>query len=254
MKRIIVKIDQEINHLENSALCQWLRSIEPSDEDRFAFTPSMLFFVLGFKDILHTMRIEDPKTPIDFEINTHCEEDLDHWKWYLSDLEVLGFLPKSWGGSMADIFTKIWGNESIAARNLVYTTLYYIKKHNNPLISLAIIEVLEAAFGVFIRHMTVPINRAGVYEKLEYFGKTHIDKENAHARGAWTNGTRSDSSGSFQYHLLDEATYQIAEDIVDNIVSEFKAVFDYWYSARKEFVRYVPPVAENLRQASEPVA
>ena len=240
MKEILKKIEIESQKLENSPLCQWLRSDNTDGEDRFSFTPSMLFFVLGFKDILTCMRVENPKTAIDHEINTHCEEDLDHWKWYLRDLELLGFMPQSWGSNMSDMFKQIWGNESFEVRNLVYTIIHQAKKHDDPLVSLVMIEYLEAAFAVFIRHMLVPINQMGYFEQLDYFGKLHVDKEAGHSRGAWVDGHRSEPECAFEQHDLDDDTRKQAEAIIDDISKQMLSVFDYWYSTRNSFVRFVP--------------
>lgn len=238
MQRILQKIKTESQKLENSQLCLWLQSDTNHQEDRLSFAPSMLFFVLGFKDMLTVMRVEDPQSDIDYEINLHCEEDLDHWKWYLRDLEQLGFIPQSWGSRMGDIFKQIWGDDSFEVRNLVYTVISETKKHNNPLISLIMIEYLEAAFAVFIRNMLVPIRQMGYYEQLQYFGKLHVEKETAHSRGAWVDGDRSEPGEGFKHHLLNEKTLSLAESIVDKVSGQMLNVFDYWYSSRNNFIRF----------------
>jgi len=240
MERILKKIELESQKLDDSPLCQWLRSDKVTHEDRLSFTPSMLFFVLGFKDMLSAMHVSNPKTEIDLEINTHCDEDLDHWKWYLRDLESLGFIPQSWGSRMSDMFKQIWGDESYEVRNLVYTIVHQVKKFNNPLMSLIMIEYLEAAFAVFIRHMLVPIKQLGYFEQLEYFGKVHVEKEAAHSRGSWVDGHRSEPTSKFKQHQLDEKTLLQAEVIIDDISQKMLNVFNYWYSARNGFVRFSP--------------
>lgn len=238
MDLLIEKIELRMADLEKTRLCRWLSEsdIDPR-EDRFSFTPSMLFFVLGFKDILKAMKVKNPKTPMELELNQHCEEDLDHWRWYLSDLRKMGFSQvSSWGEEVNDIFALMWSDESQPVRELVYSTIHMVKKYNDPVISLAIVEILEAAFGVFMRHMLVPIRQARAFTHLSYFGKTHFDKEAAHARGSW------DESGRVGYdqtshQILEEDVRRIAEGLVDELVGQFINVFDYWYETRRHFSR-----------------
>jgi len=251
MERILKKIEMESRKLDDSPLCHWLRSDKATHEDRLSFAPSMLFFVLGFKDMLSVMRVNNPKTDTDFEINTHCDEDLDHWKWYLRDLESLGFIPQSWGSRMSDMFKQIWGDESFEVRSLVYTVIHQAKKHDNPLMSLIMIEYLEAAFAVFIRHMLVPINEMGYYEKLEYFGKVHVEKEASHSRGSWVDGHRSEPDEPFKQHELDDVFLLKAENIIDDISEQMLNVFNYWYSTRKDFVRFTSQNNETIFKETE---
>jgi len=251
MERILVKIETESQKLNNSPLCHWLLNDKINDEDHLSFTPSMLFFVLGFKDILSAMHVSNPQTETDIEINKHCQEDLNHWKWYLRDLESLGFIPQSWGTRMSDMFQQIWGDESFEVRQLVYTVIHQVKKHNNPLMSLIIIEYLEAAFAVFIQHMLVPINKLGYYEQLEYFGKIHVEKEMAHSRGSWVEGQRSEPASGFKKHIIDDATLQQAIIVIDEISVQMQNVFNHWFSARKDFVRFAPTEAKQVSTNEE---
>src|SRR5690348_15890972 len=103
MKTILPIIDARKRQLGDSPFCRWLAGDEGSDEDRFAFVPAQLFLVLGFRDILSFLKVANPKTDLDALINVHCQEDLDHWKWYLEDLEMLGFTLSWWGDSMGDV-------------------------------------------------------------------------------------------------------------------------------------------------------
>lgn len=239
MHRILKKIEFETLKLEGSQLCLWLKNDKAEHEDYLSFTPSMLFFVLGFKDVLSAMQVINPKTDVDNELNTHCQEDLDHWKWYLQDLETMGYIPESWGSRMSDMFHQIWGDESFEVRNLVYTLMHQVKKYNDPYLSLVIIEYLEASFAVFIRHMLIPINDLDIYKKLNYFGKTHVEKEEAHSRGSWVEGHRS-VVDNHSKHEFDEVTLHSANLIIDELSFQMLQVFNYWYSTRNKFSRFMP--------------
>lgn len=238
MANILKKIEAEARKLENSALCQWLENSSNDQEDRLSFIPSMLFFVLGFRDMLRVMKVSSPKSDMDYEINTHCDEDLDHWKWYLRDLERLGFISQSWGGRVSDIFRQIWGDASFEVRNIVYSIITEVKSRNNPTMSLILIEYLEAAFGVFVRYMMVPIHQSGYYDELQYFGILHVEKEANHSRGAWIDGQRSLPAQSLSLSDLDDGFSSDAEAVIDRTSAQMLRVFDYWYASRKDFVRY----------------
>lgn len=254
MKEMIPVIQEKMKVLENTQLCKWLRENEENGEDRFLFTPSMAFFVLGFRDILEATRIPNPKTDLEREINIHCNEDIDHWQWYLNDLEKMGFSHQSWGAGAIDVLRTVWNDDAYIVRKMVYETIANIKKYNDPLISLSIIEVLEAAFGVFITHMLKPIQHLGVYHGLEYFGSLHVEKELAHARGAWEDGVRTESE--FEEHELTTAQREIVKDLADQMTNDFRLMFAYWYSTRNKYIRFMTPanvvqpsqVSENLKQ------
>ncbi len=249
MQRMLKKIGEISDDLDNSQLCQWLREEKNITDDRLNFVPSMLFFVLGFKDILNAMSSEEPKTPLEVEVNTHCAEDVDHWRWYLEDLKKLGFVEKSWGSEVNDSFINIWSDESAISRDVVYNVIFEIKKHNDPLMSLVIIELLEAAFGVFIRNMLVPIERSGIYEKLDYFGRKHVEKEAAHSRGSWTTGVRVDHHSLFDTHVLTDDQYETAGSLIDKISPQIDLLFDHWYAMRNNYARNT-----NIEEQSAEVA
>jgi len=249
MERILKRIDAVTKELENTKLCLWLKDENNVKEGRFEFIPSMLFFVLGFKDILNAMSIDKPKTKLDLGINTHCAEDLDRWKWYLRDLETLGFIPQSWRPDMRDLFTQICEEDSTVSRDLVYNIIHEVKKRNDPLISLVMIELLEAAFGVFIRNMIVPIERENMYERLQYFGKIRKEKEAAHSKGSWISEGRKNEEEIFTTHPLTEKQLKAAGEIISSIAPQFFKLFDYWYSMRHKFSRFVPQ--DNLSNKHE---
>lgn len=250
MERILSQIEAVSEQLKQSQLCQWLN--DDTEEDRFAFIPSMLFFVLGFRDIMEAMIVKDPKNALDVKINTHCLEDLDHWKWYLNDLESLGFTYDSWGRGNNEIFKKIWREKSYLTRSLVYDTIHLVKLHQNPLVSLTIIELLEAAFGVFIQFMSKPVYKEGMMNNLQYFGKTHIEKELSHSRGAWVDGVRVFPSEEFKGLVLEEKLYKELSQLVDDVSTQMAAMFDHWYELRNDFHRTISKTGQ-LEEQLHPV-
>ena len=238
MKQVLFEIERRKQILEQADFCRWLRNqnnTSTQNEDPFEFTPAMLFFVLGFKDILTHMKIASPQTVWEHMINQHCEEDSNHWLWYLRDLEKLGFEQKSWGETTSDIFKTLWSDQNQSTRDMVYLSIHHIRKTENPLIKLSIIETLEAAFGVFIDCMNQPTQAHQVYNELEYFGKLHNDKEHDHSLGNWIDGHQENTELSEQ--KLDVESRHQALATVTILFDQFEKIFQTWFEQRTAYPR-----------------
>jgi len=209
----------------------------------------MTFFVLGFKDILREMQYENPTTEVELEINTHCIEDIHHWEWFLSDLERLGFSHKSWGEREADVFKQLWSDRSYVVRDLVYSTIAHVKHGGNAMVALAVIEYLEAAFGVFINCFKPIVKRSGVYDELQYFGRLHVEEEETHTRGAWIEGRRTDTSGSITTIQLKENELETISRVVKEISEKLFMVFQFWFEEKDVYTRTAG--FDILNQASD---
>ena len=94
MEKTFAHIDHKKNQLSQNPFCLWLKQAG-LEQDALIFAPSMSYFVLGFRDILELAKRPNPKTELDFSINVHCEEDKEHWKWFLGDIQKLGYLNMS---------------------------------------------------------------------------------------------------------------------------------------------------------------
>lgn len=235
MQLIIELISQEQNKLAQSNLCQWLSEGNNQKEDKLLFIPSMTFFVLGFRDILNFIKIENPQTTLDFLINNHCDEDMDHWRWFLSDLEQLGFSLNSWGDNINHVFQSVWADENFRTRAMIYETIALIRSKNSPELSLVMIEVLEAAFGIFINSINPLIKESNLYHELTYFGKHHQDQEESHSAGSWTGDSKPDEI--IENIQLSPQQREEAKEIVTNFFNRFHGLFDCWYEARNHYTR-----------------
>lgn len=247
MKAILPKIEARKKKLEAGPFLNWLASESDPQEDRFAFLPSQLFLVLGFKDILAYVKIPEPKTPLEFSVNVHCAEDTDHWVWYLADLERLGFSERSWGPKATDIFRRLWGDENQFVRRIVYTSIHYVRHCADPLLSLVLIEILEAVFAAFSAHMGQRIHREDLYGKLEYYGRKHLEQEAGHAMGSWT-GEGAPPLELIDYELTPAQRTQ-AEKMIDELFGLFERLFDSWYHGRQNAHFYRRQPTGELAQA-----
>ncbi|MGH2708106.1 MAG: hypothetical protein ACRDJK_07400, partial [Actinomycetota bacterium] len=103
MRDVLERIKQRRKMLGDRPLFKFLsdESIEP--HVRLSFTPAMLYYLMGFKDVLATLAVNEPQTKYDRQINAYCVEDAEHWRWFLSDLEKLGYGVESWGSTIPDL-------------------------------------------------------------------------------------------------------------------------------------------------------
>lgn len=106
MKNIFTQISMHKSALAEHSFCLYLRETDNITKTSFGFVPTMTFFVLGFRDILESMRIKNPKTAVEKMLNTHCEEDSEHWRWFIDDLDTLGMNIEDWGGDVSSILYK----------------------------------------------------------------------------------------------------------------------------------------------------
>jgi len=241
---------------KNNHLCsqhnffEWLRKPEfiQNEKDVLSFAPSMTFFVLGFKDILESIKLDNPKTEIEKIINIHCHEDSQHWLWFLDDLTKLGLDDFYKHNNASEMFKMIWSDENFAIREMVYNTIYRIKEAKNPKISLVIIEVLEAAFDTFMDSLSTSLKGTELFRQLSYFGEKHQEQEANHAMGSWANADMLETRLKM-IELNEEESYQ-AEVIIIEMFGLFDEIFKCWFDSKDKLKPlshyYTPEVKSNL--------
>ncbi|HEY7773741.1 MAG TPA: hypothetical protein VIC26_11205 [Marinagarivorans sp.] len=194
----------------------------------FDFAPKMAFFVLGFKDMLAVTAYPNPKTRLEHDLNTHCKEDAEHWQWFLHDLQTLstlGLITNTATCSPQAVLADIWSERNFEVRKFTYDLVKRLDDEPSAAKKHMIVECLEAAFGVFVQHLTTMSKHLKVYDKLKYFGQQHHIDEAQHAMGAWVDGHKEGSSH------LSAADYAQLQPVVEEIFSGFNAMFDCWLEA-----------------------
>lgn len=233
-------IKEQQLELSQHPFCLHLKNTSLSSPDLLAFVPHMTFFVLGFRDILETLRIENPQSDADRQLNQHIEEDSEHWQWFIQDLEKLDLSNSAFTGSLSDILSSIWKNDTFAVRNQVYQVIHRIQLCETTEEKLLVVECLEAAFAAFIDNFSVVIKALGLYTELTYFGQRHYEDEAGHQAGSWLDDDH--------HHAVDEAmTVDIARtpfmrETIQSIFEGFHRVFNVWQKA-------LPETSYNLRTA-----
>ncbi len=238
MDIILSLIEEKSERLAKNPFCHWiLNENQLSPEETFSFTPSMLYFVVGFRDILTQMVYQNPQSELEIIINQHCLEDKNHWQWYLQDLKTLGITDASWGNSWSNLIQDLWHDDNKPTRDLVYLCIHLIKKHQSPAASLVIIECLESSFGVFMSTLKERFGSSSIYQKLHYFGQVHEQQEMNHSMGHWISSdvvampSHSNSHALENLKITDAEKLELSETIT-LIFDQFELVFNTWLDSK----------------------
>ena len=78
MMRIIDVIERKKTALIEGKLFKWLSDDTINGFDRLSFSPSMLYYLMGFKDVLAHLLRHNPKNELERHINAYCGEDAEH--------------------------------------------------------------------------------------------------------------------------------------------------------------------------------
>lgn len=229
MSTLLQKIATRQSQLENHIFCQHLVHHGDISEHAYRFVPHMTFFVLGFRDILEEIRVKNPKTELEISLNAHCDEDSEHWLWFIEDLKVLNMDVDYWGGNMGSVLSTLWSRKDYPIRELVYNIVCHIRSTKTAEEKMIIIDCLESAFSVFINSLNFITHKNGYYEKLKYFGAKHYEDEASHSTGNWLEGEKtSDQSHSYEIQPFRLRHMNL---VVDDIFQGFDQVFNCWYSS-----------------------
>ncbi len=241
MQSIFKMIEEEKAKLSQHELIEWLgNSNQP-----LTFVPAMTFFVLGFRDVLSYVKRKNPKDIWDHSINVHCEEDANHWLWFIEDLQKIGVSETTWGNDFTQLLTSTWSEAGYSSRDMVYTLIHYAKTNTDPFVNLAMIESLEAAFAIFINALMPQIEKRGWQTELRYFGSRHHEDESNHALGSWIGETSIDNE--LKNIVLSPLQKSQAITIVSDIFIKFHTVFESWYNQKDKFEgRFTPLKQENI--------
>lgn len=219
VQRILDLIKAEQDALESERLFRFLADESVDPASRLSFTPAMLYYLMGFKDVLAALSRRNPETRLDRYINAYCVEDGDHWRWYLTDMEKLGYGPGTYGTDLSTICNEIWSTRTEVNRTTVFRLVEYARQSQNPLQALIVISVFEATGVVFIGHTRKAAIALGWDEELEYFGRKHYEEEFGHSVQA---------KDLVNYRLSDEE-YESSQQMVKTLFADYRRLFDCWH-------------------------
>ncbi len=156
---------------------------------RMSFTPYWAYFAFGFADVLETwMTIPDPKNELEERINIFVREDTFHYNYFFDDMKVLGYTIERFG-SFEGVMRHFWGDESRAIREFVYTWAFWSRRFDDPVVTLATFEVVEAGLkDIFEKTYEEVFLPEGGLDGLRYFGGIHVELERNHTHTGWFKG------------------------------------------------------------------
>ncbi len=228
MSALLQRISDRQAKLEKHSFCQHLLGCRDVSSQVYSFVPHMTFFVLGFRDILEEIRIKDPKNDFELSINTHCDEDSDHWLWFIEDLETLNMNVEYWGGNVSSVLKTLWSTDNYAIREMVYRVVSHIRTTKTAEEKMMILDCLESAFSVFINSLNSVTQKRGDFQKLKYFGSEHYEDEASHSTGNWLEGEKDFSHS--HYYDVQRFRSRHMSTVIDDIFSGFEQVFSRWYN------------------------
>lgn len=181
MQQMLELIRREREAYERHPFILYLRDASIPAEQRLAYAPFAAHFVMTFADINRFMfRDPDSSDPYQAMVNRHSDEDAVHWRWFLNDLEVLGWNPQM---SFTDALRFLWREEGRHTREIGYWMAFYAMQPS-PLLRLVIIEISEAMGNVWLSASLAATRDSEQYRKLVYFADHHMQRETGHAIGS----------------------------------------------------------------------
>jgi hypothetical protein len=220
MKMILQRIRQRTERFAHHPLLSYVRDESIDPWQRLAFLPCLASFSLGFSELSREYLRDDPTDdPVQVAINAHTYEDAEHWKWFLADLNSVGF---NHTVPLDQAIRFLWTAELHASRRLIYD-MYRFCRDASSVQRLVVSESAEATAKVSIplfaaasRGIETPNGKP-----LLFFGAVHRDVESKN------EPTQKDDVAALLGELkLDDATRRHYETIVDTIFDDFAEMFD----------------------------
>lgn len=178
MQRFLKHLDAALLEHNKAAFFAFLRDPNVDPRKKFAFAPHVAHFALSFGDLC-TLVLRQPATDEWQEIvNHHSREDEGHWRWFLSDLKLLG---EDRTMPLSEAITFIWNDDTIPMRRLSYELCRY-GLAGDSIRRLALVYCIEGAFHVMLENL-LPAARALTEltgKTLSYMGQGHSDVETSH--------------------------------------------------------------------------
>jgi hypothetical protein len=173
MRATLAYVDAWSRRLEGHRFFQSLQRTEPDLRRAVAFAPAGTFWVMTFQDILR-LNVELARdATVRRMLAQHLAEDSGHQEWFLEDLRTaFGYEPSS----VRWLFSE--GNRKV--RELSFGLASEVFRIGDDRLRLVMVEVLEAAAGIFFGNISRFLRRSGHASKLKYLAGVHIDAEEGH--------------------------------------------------------------------------
>jgi hypothetical protein len=189
MKNILALIEKKQKTYAQLPFFQFMRDQNISPKKRLAFAPCAAPFIMGFSDLCkYSLRQEPTNDKIQMILNQHTYEDDFHWRWFIKDLEKLGF---NCSLSLNNSIQFLWSDQTKVSR-LLTRELHSLIINADAVEKLIIMDAIESTADVLLsttKHVTEEL-KLTTRQKYEYFGSSHCDAEHEH-------NTRSQDTSEF---------------------------------------------------------
>ena len=185
MKQVLDHIQSKKEDYARLPFFSFVRNSSINPMRRLAWAPYAAPFIMGFIDLnKHVFRVEPTEDPLQEIINRHTHEDDRHWRWFLEDLQKMGF-DKPLGFN--DALEFFWGEETKYSRELTYHFCRY-GLNASPIRKAIAIETIEAAGNVqFVAAAEAARDlQALTGHQYKYFGDVHLSVETGRTFGPTT--------------------------------------------------------------------
>ena len=184
---------------------------EPTHGPAFAFAPALMFWIMGFQDVLRLNEAFASDLVVKRWAARHRVEDSEHWSWFLDDLTMLGVTNRD--------VTFLFGSAHRATRDATYGIIAEVYRITDDRLRVPLILSLESTAHVFFTRVSRYAQRLGMREKLRFFGSEHLEAEESH-------DFHADETDDVDAIVLPESLRVEAIALVQRIHHAFITMFD----------------------------
>jgi hypothetical protein len=172
-------LDSKLREYAEAPFLAYLRDSGIDPRRRLAFAPHVAHFVLTFGDLCSLVLLEDqPHDRYQELVNANSREDQGHWRWFLTDLALLGQDPSM---PFSDAIKVVWGDETVRTRRLSYH-LCHMGLAADSIGRLVLVHCIEGAFKITVKDLAPAAKEFAALtgKPLRYLGGVHSDAESSH--------------------------------------------------------------------------
>lgn len=225
MREVTARIGERTEQLRDHAFFRWLHESSCPLDQRFAFSPVLVEFIMGFADMNKWfLSYPEPRNAFHEEINEHTLEDRTHSRWFVEDWKRLGFNERLGWSASETLWWWFLCKETELIRRLAMETLELTVQHEDPLERFAMMQAIEACGDVFFGNTVVIARELGQQTGLEYryYGDFHRARETGHLHADEDLFTTSLLSHEQRGRAL-----QLVDRMFDMFVEELDCLLDY---------------------------
>ncbi|HEX2690229.1 MAG TPA: hypothetical protein VHN14_26620 [Kofleriaceae bacterium] len=223
MKEVLSYIEaRQKTHERHKFFTELLDNTRLSGEERLAFAPCIVPFIMGYADlnkyVFRNESKEKRKDPVHAILNTHTYEEDFHWLWMLDDIARLNFNQKM---SFSDAARVFWSPDMQMSRRLCLQ-LAALAAPAEPWGTLAVVETCESFSITLFKHCQgIKLSNG---DECEFFGSKHYIAETQHS-------IRDDSQTDQVSFQLTPAQREEAKRLVDIAFN----MFTDWFTSLYEY-------------------